>query len=265
MIPMESSRDLLIKGSAGRGWGHGRRWPSRTRPCSLATSSRRRLGRRASRSRASSRGPRPEDCGFQLVAEQRTSMADCLRQMNKNSFGLAAEAFFKTLGALANPDGKGGSWAGGQSAVAAYLMGLGIDDTEFVIADGSGLSRENRLTAGVLTRVLTHLSGQPDWEFYRGSLAVGGVDGTIENRSWEPMYRGRVMAKSGYISTVRSLSGIARTSSGEFVFSFLANTAGGGARTAIDNAVKALVDWGDGRPPAVPKPKARTARRTAKR
>ncbi len=266
VIPTDSSRDLLIKGNCR----------TRVGPYAVAVENPALFFGDLIRAAAQQagitvtgqvlEGDAPEDCGFQLVAEQRTSMADCLRQMNKNSFGLAAEAFFKTLGALASPGGKGGSWANGQRAVAAYLRGLGIDDAEFVIADGSGLSRENRLTAGLLTRVLTHLSGQPDWEFYRSSLAVGGVDGTIEGHFWEPIYRGRVMAKSGYISTVRSLSGIARTSSGEFVFSFLANTAGGGARTAIDNAVKALVDWGDGRPPAAPKPKpkAKTPRRTVK-
>jgi len=206
----------------------------------------------------------PEDCAFELVADHRTSMADCLRQMNKNSLGLAAEAFFKKLGALSNDDGKLGSWEDGRRALSEYLRGLGIDDAEFAIADGSGLSRENRLSARALTRVLTHLFGLPDWEFYRDSLAVGGFDGTIENHFWEPLYRGRVMAKSGYITAVRALSGIVRTSSGEYVFSFLANQAGGGARTAIDNAVKAIADWGDGRPPAAPKPKPKTTRRPVK-
>jgi len=209
-------------------------------------------------------GPAPEDCAFQLVAEYRTSMADCLGQMNKNSLGLAAEAFFKRLGALTNADRKLGSWEGGRRAVSEYLRGLGIDDAEFTIADGSGLSRENRLSARTLTRVLTHLSGLPDWDFYRSSLAVGGFDGTIESHFWEPLYRGRVQAKSGYITAVRALSGIVRTASGEFVFSFLANQAGGGARTAIDNAVKAIMDWGDGRPPAAPKPKAKTSQQPVK-
>ena len=192
-------------------------------------------------------------------------MSDCLRQMNKNSLGLAAEAFYKRLGAAASPGGKGGSWAAGQLALADYLRAAGVDEVEFAIADGSGLSRQNRLTAGALTRVLTRLAARPDWETYRNSLALGGVDGTIEGHFWEPLYRGRVNAKSGYISTVRALSGIVRTTSGEFIFSFLANKAGGGARTAIDNSVKALMDWGDGRPPAAPKPKARTTRRTTKR
>ncbi len=72
---------------------------------------------------------------------------------------------------------------------------------------------------------------------------VGGLDGTIENHFWEIGYRGRVLAKSGYIRAVRALSGVVRTSSGEYIFSFIANKAGNGARSAIDNSVKALMDW----------------------
>jgi D-alanyl-D-alanine carboxypeptidase len=52
------------------------------------------------------------------------------------------------------------------------------------------------------------------------------------------------MAKSGYIQAVRALSGIVRTESGDYIFSILANKGGNGARSAIDAAVKAIVDWG---------------------
>jgi D-alanyl-D-alanine carboxypeptidase/D-alanyl-D-alanine-endopeptidase (penicillin-binding protein 4) len=119
-----------------------------------------------------------------------------------------------------------------------------VDDSEFVIADGSGLSRENRLSADALTRVLIHLASGPYWEIYKSSLAVGGLNGTIENHFWEKKYRGRVLAKSGFIHAVRALSGTVHTDGGDYIFSFLANKAGNGARNAIDAAVKAVVDWG---------------------
>jgi D-alanyl-D-alanine carboxypeptidase/D-alanyl-D-alanine-endopeptidase (penicillin-binding protein 4) len=206
----------------------------------------------------------PQESAFRLVAEYQTSLADCLQQMNKNSLGLAAEALFKRLGARANPADAGGSWGGGRKALTEYLRRMGVDDAEFTIADGSGLSRENRLSASALTHVLMHLAASPDWDFYRNSLAVGGVDGTLETRFWEPLYRGRVQAKSGYIEGVRSLSGVVHTDGGDYVFSFVANRAGGGARAAIDNAVKAIMDWGAGRPAAV-RTRARAAGKSAKR
>ena len=187
--------------------------------------------------------PVPEDAEFRPVTEFTTPMRDCLQRINKDSLGLAAEALFKTLGARANPDGKQGSWAGGQKALAGYMRGLGVEGKEFVIADGSGLSRDNRLSANALTHVLIHLSSNPYWNVFQGSLAVGGLDGTIENHFWEPQYRGRVLAKSGYIRAVRALSGVVRTGGGEYIFSFIANKAGNGARSAIDSSIKALMDW----------------------
>jgi D-alanyl-D-alanine carboxypeptidase/D-alanyl-D-alanine-endopeptidase (penicillin-binding protein 4) len=188
--------------------------------------------------------PVPEGSEFRLVTEFATPIRDCLQRINKDSLGLAAEALFKMLGARSNPDGKQGSWEGGQKVLSEYIRGLGLNDKEFVIADGSGLSRDNRLSANALTRVLIHLSSNPYWDVFKSSLAVGGLDGTIESHFWEIKYRGRVLAKSGYIQGVRALSGVVRTSSGEFIFSFIANKAGNGARSAIDNSVKALMDWG---------------------
>jgi D-alanyl-D-alanine carboxypeptidase/D-alanyl-D-alanine-endopeptidase (penicillin-binding protein 4) len=190
-------------------------------------------------------GPVPKDREFRPVTEYATSIEDCLLRTNKDSLGLAAEALFKMLGAWSHPEGKPGSWEGGQKVLSEYLSGLGIDEREFKIADGSGLSRDNRLSANALTRVLVHLSAGPCWDFFRNSLAVGGYDGTIENHFWEREYRGRVMAKSGYIQAVRALSGVVNTQGGDFIFSFLANRAGRGSRAAIDRAVKAVMDWGD--------------------
>lgn len=191
--------------------------------------------------------PLPGECEFKPLAEHATSIGDCLQRTNKDSLGLAAEAMFKRLGVQSDPEGKRGSWEGGRKVISGYLRGLKVDEGEFVIADGSGLSRDNRLSASALTRVLMHLAAGPDWEFYQNSLAVGGLDGTIENHFWEKKYRGRVLAKSGYIQAVRALSGIVRTDSGDYIFSILANKAGSGARSAIDSTVKAVIDWASGR------------------
>lgn len=180
---------------------------------------------------------------FRLAAEYRTSLGDCLQRMNKDSLGLAAEALFKMLGAHSHPDGKQGGWEDGRRVVTSYLKGLGLDDGDFAISDGSGLSRDNRLSAKVLTRVLSHLASGPTWEFFKSTLAVGGFDGTMKHHFWEKKYRGRVLAKSGYIMAVRALSGVVRTDSGDYIFSFLANKGGNGARLTIDAAVKAVVDW----------------------
>jgi D-alanyl-D-alanine carboxypeptidase/D-alanyl-D-alanine-endopeptidase (penicillin-binding protein 4) len=188
--------------------------------------------------------PMPDDADYRPLAEYRTLLGDCLTMANKESLGLAAEALFKRLGAQANPDGKGGSWESGRRVLSDYLRELGVDDGDFYLSDGSGLSRDNRLSAWALIRVLLHLAGRPDWDFFESTLAVGGMDGTIEKHFWEKTYRGRVRAKSGYLKAVRALSGVVHTDGGDYIFSFLANRGGNGTRLAIDAAVKAIVDWG---------------------
>jgi D-alanyl-D-alanine carboxypeptidase/D-alanyl-D-alanine-endopeptidase (penicillin-binding protein 4) len=185
--------------------------------------------------------PAPEGCALREIARYDTPIRDVLPRTNKDSLNLAAESLFKRLGAQASPDGKG-SWETGGKAVAEYLRRLGVDEGEFVIVDGSGLSRDDRLSAYALTRVLMHVASGPDAEFFKGSLAVGGLDGTIVSHFWERKYRGRVSAKTGYIEAVRALSGFVHTDRGDFIFSFLANHGGNGARGAIESAVKAIID-----------------------
>ena len=186
----------------------------------------------------------PEGVEFREVARSVTPVGNVLQRTNKDSLNLAAEALCKRLGAKAGPGGGPGSWTSGGIVLAEFLKTLGVEESEFVIADGSGLSRDDRLSAFALTRVLEHLANGPNWEVFKDSLAVGGLDGTLQRHFYERKYRGRILAKTGYIQAVRALSGIAHTDSGDFIFSFLANNAGYNSRAAIEDAVKAIVTWG---------------------
>jgi len=188
----------------------------------------------------------PADQNYELVAEYRTPLLEVLRRANKDSLGLAAEALIKTLGAWENPEHKGGTWEAGRNAVARFLTTeLGIPEEEFMIADGSGLSRENRLTANALSSLLSWVHRQPFWPEFETTMAVGGVDGTLENVFRERALRGRVVAKTGYINGVRALSGITHTRQGDIIFSFLANNASNLARSTINNIVKEITYWAD--------------------
>ena len=117
---------------------------------------------------------------FIPLVEFSTPLADCLARCNKNSLGLAAEAMLKTIAAMNNPDKKNGSWERGRELISEYLSGLGIDKSQFYIDDGSGLSRQNELTAYTITTVLSNIYKGDNRQLYKDSLAVGGVEGTIE-------------------------------------------------------------------------------------
>lgn len=183
-----------------------------------------------------------EECSFKGLAEYTTPIADCLARCNKNSLQLAAEALVKTIAANAMPDGKNGSWAKGRELISRYLLGLGIEDEEFYIDDGSGLSRQNRLSANAVTAVLLDIYRSKNWQLYKDSLAIGGVDGTIARYFREEKYRGKIFGKTGYLDNVKSFSGICSTANGDYIFSVLANNANNVTRESANDIAKAIID-----------------------
>jgi D-alanyl-D-alanine carboxypeptidase/D-alanyl-D-alanine-endopeptidase (penicillin-binding protein 4) len=176
------------------------------------------------------------------VAVYRSSIWDVFERCNKDSLGLAAEALLKTIGSSQQSSGKGGSWSSGRHFISQYLLSLGIPSDQFAIDDGSGLSEKNLLSANAISAVLLDLYKRHDWKRYKETLAVGGLDGTIDNYFTDPKYRGKVFGKTGYIAGVKSFSGVCETPSGDRIFSIITNKTNGNTRGAINDIVKAVID-----------------------
>ncbi len=183
-----------------------------------------------------------ERCDFRLLVEYSTTIFDCLQRCNKDSLGLAAEALLKTIAARRSPDIKNGSWAEGQKAISEYLLQLGIEDIQFHIDDGSGLSQHNRLSAYAITKVIFSVYKSDNWQMYKESLAVGGIDGTIGRYFREPKYKGKIFGKTGYIRGAKSFSGVCSAQECDYIFSILANKDNAQTRDAINNIAKAIID-----------------------
>jgi D-alanyl-D-alanine carboxypeptidase/D-alanyl-D-alanine-endopeptidase (penicillin-binding protein 4) len=126
------------------------------------------------------------------------------------------------LGAVALGDG---SFAGGCRALGDALAQLaGPLPDELAIADGSGLSRDNRVTAEFLVAVLEAMLRSAHGALFLDSLASGGVDGTLDRRFRDAPLRGRVRAKTGTLDRVTALSGIVRDAGDRLqAFSILMN------------------------------------------
>jgi D-alanyl-D-alanine carboxypeptidase/D-alanyl-D-alanine-endopeptidase (penicillin-binding protein 4) len=184
----------------------------------------------------------PEDCKVRVLKEYTHSLSDCLARCNKNSLGLAAESLLKMMAANSRPDRKNGSWARGRVIVSRYMGGLGIDGSQYYVDDASGLSRQNKLSAHAVTAVLRRVYKSRNWKLYEDSLAVGGVDGTIKRYFKEAKYKGKVLGKTGYISRVKTFSGICKSRGGDYMFSILANNTNGKTRGAINGIAKAIID-----------------------
>lgn len=180
--------------------------------------------------------------GFKPLVEFATPLADVVNRANTDSLGLAAEALIKTIDAYGRPDGRNGGWAGGRERIGKYLESLGVPPEEFNIDDGSGLSRQNRLTTNAISRLLLNQYRGGNWELFQVSLAVGGEEGTIDKYFNEAKYRGKIHAKTGYIVGAKALSGVCLTDRGPYLFSILTNGPKGLSRDAINGIAKAIID-----------------------
>ena len=135
----------------------------------------------------------------------RTPLNIVLARCNKNSQNLYAEALFKRIGFKAT--GAPGSFDNGAAAVRLFLQKkIGTAAAAVHTADGSGMSRDNRVTARIMVDVLAAMQKDPKLaKLYRESLSIAGTDGTLHDRM--KGLKGRVYAKTGYINGVSCLSG----------------------------------------------------------
>jgi D-alanyl-D-alanine carboxypeptidase/D-alanyl-D-alanine-endopeptidase (penicillin-binding protein 4) len=176
------------------------------------------------------------------LAVHATPLASVLARTNKDSMNLYAESLCKRVGAAAT--GQSGSWENGTATVGAFLKSLGVDQAEFSLDDGCGLSKKNQISPHAIVKVLERKFYESDRDTYLKSLSVGGVDGTLKDRFSIGELRGRVFGKSGYVIGVRSLSGYLQARNGEwYAFSILMNAlpeSDWGVKPAQDKIIQAL-------------------------
>ncbi len=168
---------------------------------------------------------------------------------NQRSQNLYAECLLKTLGRL--PEGwrpgaaielePGGSWARGAAVVADFARRCGADPEAVRVADGSGLSRENALSARALVAVLRAAARGPHGAAYRASLARPGQEGTLARRLRGLASGVTLEAKTGTLTGVAALSGFLSRGERTLVFALVANGRGA-SRRALDRAVRLLAD-----------------------
>jgi D-alanyl-D-alanine carboxypeptidase/D-alanyl-D-alanine-endopeptidase (penicillin-binding protein 4) len=182
---------------------------------------------------------------WELVHTHRTLLLNALDTTNKRSQNFYAESLLKLLGARFCDDG---SWEGGARAVGDFLVRKArLRPEQFHIADGSGMSRRDRVTARALTQLLDYMT-RHRWglEFARSLPFSGEPEASLHQRLDEPPYRGNVFAKTGTIGGVSALSGYAKGRSGRlYAFSILANDASAWeGRVVQDRLLAVLIDNG---------------------
>jgi serine-type D-Ala-D-Ala carboxypeptidase/endopeptidase (penicillin-binding protein 4) len=166
-------------------------------------------------------------------------VADIVQQTLTDSDNTAAEVLAHLVGGALVGEA---SFAGGARATEQALESAGIDIAGVDLADGSGLSRRNRIPASALADILTTAvtTPDPDLSLLPQGLAVAGLTGTLADRFTSAATRpgrGFVQAKTGTLTGVSSLAGTVRDAEGRtLVFAMIDD------RARSLNQVRATMD-----------------------
>lgn len=176
--------------------------------------------------------------GVDLASVDSPTVAAMVRFMDVTSDNFTAEMLTKELGAVQLGHG---TTAAGLRVVRAQLAAAGVPLGGVRLADGSGLSRLDRLTAASIVSLLRVMWNDPEVRpLLLASLPVAGRTGTLRGRMRGTAAAGAVHAKTGTTDEATALSGFA---AGHYVFSVLVNgdPVSWPASRAVEDRVAALL------------------------
>ena len=108
-------------------------------------------------------------------------------------------------------------------ATERWMFEQGLPIQGLRVADGSGLSRNNRVTSNTIAALLMRMDQHPFSAYYQASMAIAGQRGTLRNLYRGSVLDGRFRGKTGTISGVRSISGYLQTVDGPRYVSMISN------------------------------------------
>ena len=130
---------------------------------------------------------------------------DIVRDVNKLSNNVMAQQIFLTLATTRHPPPATPALAA--DVVQRFLKERKIAMPGLVIENGSGLSRNERVTAGGLAQLLASADKSAEREEFATSLAVAATDGTVQRRFQNGTVAGQALLKTGTLEGVRALAG----------------------------------------------------------
>jgi D-alanyl-D-alanine carboxypeptidase/D-alanyl-D-alanine-endopeptidase (penicillin-binding protein 4) len=186
------------------------------------------------------RAPTPKDAK-QLLSQESLTLAEIVRVTNKFSSNVMARTLMLTL--AAEKDTIPATVNGGEAVIKDWLKARGLDFPELAIANGSGLSRDARISGDSLAKVL-----QAAWKSryapeFLATLPLGGLDGTLRKRFGRLKEPSRVRMKTGTLNGASSIAGYVTGDSGRvYVVVIMVNSKGAqyGSGDAIEGSV---IDW----------------------
>jgi D-alanyl-D-alanine carboxypeptidase/D-alanyl-D-alanine-endopeptidase (penicillin-binding protein 4) len=201
-------------------------------------------------------GPVPLDAR-PVATHEGPILSDIVHDINKFSNNTMARNLFLTIGAVAGkPPATPEKSA---RAIEAFLQKSGLNMQYLTLDNGSGLSRDEHITALSLADLLQAANASPVAQVFVDSLPVAGVDGTMRNRLTSQPVGGNAHIKTGTLRDVRAIAGYVASADGVsyVVVSIINDPHSEAARAAHD----ALLEWvyqGPSQPMAELAPEPRT-------
>ena len=160
----------------------------------------------------------------EIAVHRSEPLTEAVAHMLKDSDNLTAELLVKTMGV--HGSGSPGATAHGIRVVRQVATEVaGLDTLQYVLVDGSGLSRYNQVTPAQVTALLSSVYHDPALRApIMTALPIAGVDGTLEDRIRPSETSRKIMAKTGTMAGVSCLSGFVYTRDDEpLAFSIMMN------------------------------------------
>lgn len=135
-------------------------------------------------------------------------LSEIIVHINKHSNNIMARQLFLTISKESQQDEQNkGEKISARQAIKEWLATIGVPTADLLIDNGSGLSRQSRVSAVTLGKLLEyayHSSYQPE---FMASLPIWGVDGTLKKRDKGMLPAGHVRIKTGSLNNVGALAG----------------------------------------------------------
>jgi serine-type D-Ala-D-Ala carboxypeptidase/endopeptidase (penicillin-binding protein 4) len=186
--------------------------------------------------------PPPDATVGRLARVESPPLEDILRFAIQRSDNQISDSLFRAVGRARTGSG---SFAAGERAHLQVLEQLGLDTTGLSLADGSGLSRDDRLTARLLVDLDRAMRATRHAATWHEVMASMGETGTLRSRLVGTAATGRFVGKTGSLNDVQSLSGtVVGSTARSYHLAVIANADGQArwlSRVFVDELILLLV------------------------
>jgi D-alanyl-D-alanine carboxypeptidase/D-alanyl-D-alanine-endopeptidase (penicillin-binding protein 4) len=173
-----------------------------------------------------------------LIEHFSPSLNQIIQMTHEKSVNIFAESLLRAVGFKSKGSG---SVSGGIDAVQDFWKSKGLDVSGMRLEDGSGLSPLNRISTSQLADAMRIIATEDSRKEFISTLNLAGETGNLKNLLNNTPAASNLRAKSGYLTGVRSYTGLVRDKAGdELAFAVIVNNYSGTASAMKQQLEKLL-------------------------